>query len=371
MLELFQHWPASAGSVELWGGTQVSGLDGHPGFHSLNGLGRDHRWLQRYPWSKRYELEQLDCLWRAIWKLQRRRADIVYCGDPTLTWHLKRFQRFHGAAVVFMNGMRLSSSWANHFDGVHLIADPYLTETQEQLGDRMRAHFFAVPHFVDHSVFRPASAKERSEARAALRLPEDAFIVLTVGPIGDVSGKRLDFLAQEIAQASPRIHLLHAGSEEDGGDRVRRTVNECLGNRVHWLGKVSREGMPQIYQAANAYSLGSLAEPFSIAIVEAMASGLPVIHHQDHIMRWVVGPGGKAVSMQHRGEAASALQDLASSEDYGHLASAARQWAMERYAPEAICKAIGDQLQETLRLKARNAKSKATVALSGSLPIDR
>jgi 1,2-diacylglycerol 3-alpha-glucosyltransferase len=343
MLEMLRHWPAGPERVALWSGGWVEELARDPRYRCLHTLSREHPWIARQPWSRRYVWEQQACLLKTLWRLRREPADVVYCGDPVLAWHLKRWQRWHGARVVFMNGMRLSPAWGNHLDGVHLLADPYLRQAEDELGPETRAHFFAVPHFADTAMFRPAAGGEMAEARRAFGLAAEPFLVLTVGPLGNVSGKRLEFLAREVA-AVPSLRLVHAGVEEDGAAQVRREVGQALGDRIHWLGRVDRSRMADLYRAANVYSLGSLAEPFSIAILEALASGLPVVHHNDAVMCWQSGPGGRPVNMEAPGQAAASFAALVEDPGYAAQRLAARRWAEDRYAPAGIAARIVAQL---------------------------
>lgn len=355
MEELFHHWPAEAGPVELWSGGPLAHLHypkGESRYRSLSGWSREHPWLARYSWGKRYEIEQLSILPKVIWKLRRSGASVVYCGDPVLSWHLKRFQRYHGASVVFMNGMRLSPRWGNHLDGVHLLADPYLEEAHLIPPAERHAHFFAVPHFADTELFYPADANARRAARQEFGLPEENYLVLSVGPLGNVSGKRLDFLAREVSAADRRVCLVHAGIEEDGAADLRRAIQELLGSRVVFLGRVDRARMSSLYRAVDCYSLGSLAEPFSIAILEALASGLPVVHHSDMVMIWQSGAGGYPVSMLEPGEAAAVFSRLAlDNQEQSRKSKAARNSALERYAAPGIAVAIARQLVEVRRLQ--------------------
>jgi alpha-1,3-rhamnosyl/mannosyltransferase len=46
---------------------------------------------------------------------------------------------------------------------------------------------------------------------------------------------------------------------------------------VHWLGSVSDEELVELYRGATLFVYPSLAEGFGLPIVEAMASGVPVI----------------------------------------------------------------------------------------------
>lgn len=333
MVELARHLPMDV-DVELFtGGPPPEVPRTRRRVWSLN---RDAGMLRGRPWAQRYQWEQLSMLPGLLLSLRWRRRTLAYCGDPVLTWHLKRFQRLHGAAVVFMNGMRLSPGWGRHLDGVHLLADPYLEQARAEV-PAFAERFFAVPHFADTEKFRPATAEQRAAARAALGLPTDALVVATLGPIGSVSGKRLDFLATEIA-GCPGSVLAHGGGVEDGADEVRARVLAALGDRARLLGSLDRPNVVRLFQAADAYSLGSLAEPFSIAILEAMASGLPVVHHHDAVMRWQTGAGGLAVDMEKPGAAAAAFARLRGEPAFHRqLAEQSRREAEQRYTPDQVC----------------------------------
>lgn len=337
MLELARLLPRDRVDVLLWSGGPLAERPlGHSCLHALS---RDAALIRSASWHRRYIWEQWSVLPTTILRLRAQKVDIAYCGDPVLSWHLNRFRRLHGATVVFMNGMRLSPNWARPFGGVHLLAQPYLEQARKEIGVEAAQNFFSVPHFADVNTFRPPNAAEKAAARAQWKLAPDDQVVLTIGPLGNVSGKRLEWLAQELQPLAPRIKLVHAGVEEDGANEVRQQVSHALGERVRFCGRVDRAKMPQLYQAADVYSLGSLAEPFSIAILEAMASGLPVVHHADPVMSWQTGGGGVPVSMTERGQAGHAISRLANDASYTQAVSqAARHLAETRYHPETVCR---------------------------------
>ena len=352
MADLARYLPAGVAVEILAGGRTPQTSQMRPTRRIWN-LGRHHPLLRGCSWMRRYQVEQYSALPAALLRLRMSRPAVAYCGDPLLAWNLKRFRRWHGARVVFMNGMRLTPRWLRGYDGVHLLAPQYLTEARSLLPPDQAERFFAVPHFADTAQFHPPTPAQRRAARAEWKLPPDAFVVLTVGPLGRVSGKRLDFLAGEVAAASPTAILVSAGGDEDGADAVRAHAGRVLGARFRALGRIERSHIGSLYHAADAYSLGSLAEPFSIAIIEALASGLPVVHHHDEVMTWQTGPGGVAVSMETPGAAAAALRSLAAEPDRrAVLARAARTLAEQRYAPAQACAALEGELR---RIAARPA----------------
>lgn len=343
MLELARHL-SSACRAELWAGREPVG--GPRPAVRLGNIGRDSMVLRSVPWERRYQAEQLTALPKSLWALRRRKMTVAYCGDPYLAWNLKRFRGWHGAKVVFMNGMRLTPRWLRDYDGIHLLAPPYLSEARTMLPPEQAGRFFAVPHFADTERFVPPTVAQRKSARGRWDLPADAFLVLTVGPVGSVSGKRLDHLAGEVAAASSTAVLVSAGAPEDGAEAIRARARQALGDRFRELGRVERAEIGRLYQAADVYSLGSLAEPFSIAILEALASGLPVVHNEEETMAWQTGAGGLAVPMGTPGAAAPAFRRLESDPVLrDRIARAARVLAEARYAPGPVCAALEEELR--------------------------
>lgn len=338
MLDLANHLPKDV-DVELWPGGPLS----HPSrpVSRCFSWNRDSRLLRRLPWGRRYHFEQLSQIPSVLWRIGRFRPDIIYSGDPGFSYTLHRLRRWHRSRIVFMNGMRLSPLWARPFDGVHLLADAYLEEARNLVPEPDSNRYFAVPHFTNVTHFRPPSIEERQAARLRLGLPANAFVVLTIGPVGTASRKRLDHLAAEVAAADTGAILMHAGADEDGATETYHAVNTALGERVRWLGKVDRAVLLNAMHASDTYSLGSLGEPFSIAILEALAAGLPVVHHADPVMTWQCGPGGVPVSMTEVGAAAVAFRRLAN--DHNRrlaLSTAARVLALDRYSPEPVCASL-------------------------------
>jgi glycosyltransferase involved in cell wall biosynthesis len=343
MADLADHLPEDV-DAELWPGGPLQ--HAHRRVRRCVSIDRNSRLLSPLCWNRRYHLEQLSQIPSILWNVRKFQPHILYSGDPGLCHLLHKLRRWHRTRIVFMNGMRLTPRWIQCFDGIHLLAQGYLDEAEAFLGATNSAHFFAVPHFTDVSLFRPATPDERIAARARLNLPSGALTVLTVGPVGTTSKKRLDHLAREVAQANDSAILLHVGSDEDGASEVRSAVNDALADRIRWLGRVPRSTLRDITAAADLYSLGSLGEPFSIAILEALASGLPVVHHNDPVMSWQCGNGGIPVSMSDVGSAAAAFRQLANNNDRRDaLSRAARQLALNRYSPEPVCSALVAHLQ--------------------------
>lgn len=112
----------------------------------------------------------------------------------------------------------------------------------------------------------------KEEARKIFHLPSDAFIIGTVGRITDQKGHR--FLI-EAARGLKNIHLAIAG---DGPLRseLKNTADQ-IGVNCNFTGMIAPEKIPVFMKSLDIFCFPSLWEGFSIALIEAMAAGLPVI----------------------------------------------------------------------------------------------
>jgi glycosyltransferase involved in cell wall biosynthesis len=93
--------------------------------------------------------------------------------------------------------------------------------------------------------------------------------------------KGLDYLAgafERIAGRHPRLQLVVAGPDEGAGEPFRQAVAAAgLADRVHMIGPVfSKERFNALIDCA-CFCLPSRQEGFSIAILEALACGRPVV----------------------------------------------------------------------------------------------
>lgn len=117
--------------------------------------------------------------------------------------------------------------------------------------------------------------------RANHGIPEHGFLLLYVARFQAFKNHGMLIEAFEnVLPEVPNAHLILVGSGHLE-QRIKQQVNvsgtEGLPSRVHFLGEVPYETLPEIYRAADLKVISSDHESFCFAALEAMAVGLPLV----------------------------------------------------------------------------------------------
>jgi glycosyltransferase involved in cell wall biosynthesis len=168
---------------------------------------------------------------------------------------------------------------------VYMTADAFVcncreieTEALDAHVPRDRVHY--LPNAVDLGRFHLPVASERASIRAEAHWPADALICLYVGRLSEEKGV-LDVLAAWREVRHPDALLVLVGPDMtghalDAGPLARRYVSEHgMGDRVRFHG--ASNDVARLLRGADIYVQPSHYEAFSNAVIEAMATGLPVV----------------------------------------------------------------------------------------------
>ena len=162
------------------------------------------------------------------------------------------------------------------------MADAVLAVTHELSAFHARQAWIAASRVqviyngVDADLFAPRSY-ERALTRESLGFPVDAFVIGTVGrltPIKDHATLLRAASALIRQGVEVRILLVGSGSELSCLERIVDESPELRGHTV-FVGATDR--VPELLNAMDAFVLPSLSEGLSNTLLEAMASGLPVV----------------------------------------------------------------------------------------------
>ncbi|MFC6707051.1 glycosyltransferase [Flexivirga alba] len=125
---------------------------------------------------------------------------------------------------------------------------------------------------VDTDAFHPRSGPEAS--RRALALPD----VPTIGYVGRLDAdKRLEEPIQALARLPVPVHFVVAGAGACRPRLEKLAADLGIAERTHFLGFVPDAILPEVYAACDVFCMPGIAELQSIATLEALATGLPVV----------------------------------------------------------------------------------------------
>jgi glycosyltransferase involved in cell wall biosynthesis len=169
--------------------------------------------------------------------------------------------------------------------------------------------------------FDPPSEAERAALRRRLGLPTDRPVLLSVGAL-NMSEKRMDYVVREVATLGgdrPFVALL--GAEDRETPLVLDAARDALGPEGFTARTAAPSEVDSFYLAADAFVLASMSEGLPLAMVEALAHGLPVLAHDFDVTRFVLEGHGYVADFGQPGALAEMLRRLGpddGAETHGH-----------------------------------------------------
>jgi UDP-glucose:(heptosyl)LPS alpha-1,3-glucosyltransferase len=251
------------------------------------------------PWPKTRLLARLRGGWRMVWfsTVGTRRARqfvaarpeaVVICHNNVLAGDV---YVNHGLLLASMRA-RGRSWWGLYRNPVHVFV--YLRDRVRYRGRTHRAvvclseadaadlratygpvrpRIVVIPNGVDLERFRPPTPEERRAARSELGLGTEERVAVFVGH--EFSRKGLSFAIRGL-QHAPSVLLLIIGGNDDIIAAANAEAQEHgVGDRVLFTGP--RSNLMPFLAASDFFVLPSAYEANALVVLEALASGLPVI----------------------------------------------------------------------------------------------
>jgi glycosyltransferase involved in cell wall biosynthesis len=213
-----------------------------------------------------------------------------------------------------------------------------------------------IPGFIDMHELDVVTPANRRAARARLGLPEDGFVV---GSVGNLSYyKQPAELVRALAPVAARhagARLVLIGGEYGAGDTVRDTARALgLADRVVIAGH--RSDAIKLLAAMDVFALASSREAGPVAVLEAMARGLPVVATRTGMLPEFV-PDGRAGFIIDVGDTDALGRHLSSLADDAalrmRLGAAARDHVQSHYSIDVVGPQIEAVLAQTAAIKNR------------------
>jgi glycosyltransferase involved in cell wall biosynthesis len=210
-----------------------------------------------------------------------------------------------------------------------------------------RGRYRVVPNMVDTTLFRPPPQPRPRRANGAIRL-------LNVAALNEK--KRHADLLEAVARLRARgadIELDVVGDGELCSPLRARAEELVLGESVRFLGSRGPAEVSQLMREADVFVLPSRFENLPVVLLEAMASGLPVVATAvGGIPEIVDAQVGRLVAPGEVDRLTSAIEDVASR--LGSFDSAAlAERAGRRYGAEAVGRVWDEIYDELLARRCR------------------
>lgn len=133
-----------------------------------------------------------------------------------------------------------------------------------------------IPNGVATQHFRPGSPAEKQALRAELGIPADAVVLGTLGRFSyQKDPATLHKAFRACADHNPNLYLIHVGNGELRAGIQQYARTHGYENRVTWI-EYLRDPAP-FYRMLDGFILSSHYEGLSFAVLEALATDLPVI----------------------------------------------------------------------------------------------
>ena len=210
-------------------------------------------------------------------------------------------------------------------------------------------HRYHVPNAIDPETFHQ---RDKAEARAALNLPQDRFVVMFAANLGTKNvWKGVNYLQDALAQLASDVGtkplLLIIGSDDPlpGLDLPSRCEGRVEGEAA----------MARYYAAADVFMLPSISENSPLTVIESLACGTPVVAFD-------VGGIGELVHHQKTGylakyrdaaDLANGVRWIRGLDEHAseRLATNGRRLISEGHTLELQTRAFDDVYQEAIRLQ--------------------
>jgi 1,2-diacylglycerol 3-alpha-glucosyltransferase len=173
---------------------------------------------------------------------------------------------------------QVTARWAIRWSAAYANSADLVIVPSEAMVHRLRAQgvhrpVAVLPTGVDLERYRPG---DRQAARKALALPPDDPVLLYVGRLD--REKNLGFLLDSIARIPiPALRVVLVGRGTQEGCLRQSLAARRLGGQIEFRGGTRPDALPPYYQAADLFVFASTTETQGLAVLEAMASGLPVV----------------------------------------------------------------------------------------------
>jgi glycosyltransferase involved in cell wall biosynthesis len=175
---------------------------------------------------------------------------------------------------------------------------------------------------------------------------------LNIGILGGMGNYRkgLDILIRAVSFLNDLELTVHIGGDGKLLSRFKDLAKELdVAGRCIFYGEIKPESVQDFYSKLDVYVLPSRDETFGVVVVEAMASGLPVIATRCGGPEEIITEEtGVLVEKENPQEFARAIRSVAGNPG-SYNREAIRNYVLKKYSPDIFAASISEVYQELLR----------------------
>ncbi len=178
------------------------------------------------------------------------------------------------AKAEFQVGRYIWGRFVRIYKHMDFVTAPTATAAKLTMRPGLGKEVIPISCGIDLNRFHPEN--DGGELKKRLKIP-DRLILLAVGRLDEE--KRIEVIIRAMPEIIKRVnaHLVVAGKGKLLG-RLKELARKLgIKDRVTFAGFVADSDLPNLYRVADLFVMPGIAELQSIATMEAMASGLPVV----------------------------------------------------------------------------------------------
>jgi len=283
-----------------------------------------------FPQFENYKIRKLEFpFWwtqaRFAWEICREQPDVLWMPMHSLPYFRPRKTKsvvtIHDLAFKIFpqffprNDLRrinlLTDYAVRHADKLIAVSESTKKDILKFYPTAQSEKIKVIYHGCDKNMFHPdLEEKEISRVRKKYGIPDGRYII-SAGSIQ--IRKNLETLLEAFSdlkklQEFQDVNLVIAGQKgwmfESTMERVEKQ------KKVFYVGAYEPEDLPLLLGGAEIFVMPSLYEGFGLPVLEAMATGIPVIAAENSSLAEIVGESGKLFESQNSTQLSGILQEM-------------------------------------------------------------
>lgn len=215
--------------------------------------------------------------------IKQKKIDVIHAHNATAWFYVTWASILTGVPIVYTEHDRsfptpLRLKYFHYFFGKYATAVIAVSKAVKKNLEKYEhiKNVKVIYNGIDPDLFKPASIEEKVLKKKQLGLNKNDFVLGNVGRMDYWKNQRILIeILPDLKKISPQIKLILVGGGEEEGNLKKSAIKKGVKNDVIFLGQ--RSDVNQILKAFDIFVFPSLTEGLPLVVIEAMATGLPIV----------------------------------------------------------------------------------------------